>query len=80
MEHRASRIRTETDMALAKRTVEMLLDLVESRISYLDVLDLQDIRDLQILQQCREELQGSIEAGASCDELILRVSAARTLH
>ena len=67
-------------MILPKRSVELLLDLVESKISYMDVLDLQDIRDLQILQQCREELQGSIEAGTSFDELELRLNAARTVH
>ena len=39
----------------------MLLDLVESKINYMDVLDLQDLRDLQALQQCREELEDTIE-------------------
>ena len=67
-------------MILSKRSVEMLLDLVESKISYMDVLDLQDIRDLETLQVCREELKGSIDAGNPFDELMLRADAARIIH
>ncbi len=44
-------------MSLSKRTVEMLLDLVEIKISYMDVSDREDARDLQVLERCRAELK-----------------------
>ena len=67
-------------MILAKRSVEMLLDLVETKINYMDVLDLQDLRDLQALQQCREELKDTIDAGASYEGLVLQADVARSVH
>ena len=47
-------------MSLSKRSIEMLLDLVEIKLSYMDISDREDARDLQILERCREELR-SIE-------------------
>ena len=44
-------------MSLSKRSVEMLLDLVEIKISYMDVADREDARDLQVLERAREELR-----------------------
>ena len=44
-------------MSLSKRSIEMLLDLVEIKISYMDVADREDARDLQILERAREELR-----------------------
>jgi hypothetical protein len=35
----------------------MLLDLVEIKISYMDVADREDARDLMVLERCREELR-----------------------
>jgi hypothetical protein len=35
----------------------MLLDLVEIKISYMDVADREDARDLVVLERCREELR-----------------------
>ena len=35
----------------------MLLDLVEIKISYMDVADRDDARDLVVLERCREELK-----------------------
>jgi hypothetical protein len=61
-------------MSLSKRTVEMLLDLVENKISYMDIADREDARDLQALERCRSELRaldrqtaGQIVAFASAD-------------
>jgi len=65
---------------LSKRTVEMLLKLVESRISYVDTLDRQDLRDLEILQQCREELKESGGNSASNEDLMRRAQIARRVH
>jgi hypothetical protein len=42
---------------LSRRSVEILVDLVEIKISYMDVADREDARDLVVLEQCREELR-----------------------
>jgi hypothetical protein len=44
-------------MSLSKQSVAMLLDLVEIKISYMDIADREDARDLQVLQRCRAELK-----------------------
>jgi hypothetical protein len=49
-------------MNLSKRSVEMLLDLVEIKLSYMDISDREDARDMEILERCREELR-SIDRG-----------------
>jgi hypothetical protein len=48
----------EAKMSLSRRSIEMLVDLVEIKISYMDVADREDARDLVVLEQCREELRG----------------------
>jgi hypothetical protein len=47
----------EGDMNLSKRSVEMLLDLVEIKLSYMDISDREDARDMEVLERCRTELQ-----------------------
>jgi hypothetical protein len=47
-------------MSLSKQTVAMLLDLVEIKISYMDVADREDARDLQALERCRAELKSLV--------------------
>jgi hypothetical protein len=44
-------------MSLSKRTIEMLLDLVEIKLSYMDISDREDARDMQVLERCRAELR-----------------------
>ena len=44
-------------MSLSKRTIEMLIDLVEIKISYMDIADREDARDLQALERCKAELK-----------------------
>jgi len=44
-------------MSLSKRSIEMLLDLVEIKLSYIDVSDREDAREVHILERCREELR-----------------------
>ena len=44
-------------MSLTKRSIELLLDLVEIKISYMDISDREDARDLQLLERCRGELK-----------------------
>jgi hypothetical protein len=44
-------------MSLSRRSIEMLLDLVEIKLSYMDVSDREDARDVQILERARAELR-----------------------
>jgi hypothetical protein len=44
-------------MALSKQSVETLMDLVEIKISYMDVLDRDDAKELRALERCRNELK-----------------------
>ena len=43
---------------ISKRTVETLLDLVEVKLSYMQVSDREDQRELAQLENCRRELRG----------------------
>jgi len=52
-------------MALSKQSIETLMDLVEIKISYMDVLDRDDAKELRVLERCRDELKSS--TGASAD-------------
>lgn len=45
-------------MALSRRVVETLIDLVEIKLSLVEVHDREDTRELAWLEQCRSELQG----------------------
>jgi hypothetical protein len=56
-EQKGSPFPVEDEMSLSRRSVEMLLDLVEIKISYMDVADREDARDLVVLERCREELR-----------------------
>ena len=47
----------DREMSPSKRSIEMLLDLVEIKISYMDVADREDARDLVVLERAREELR-----------------------
>jgi hypothetical protein len=44
-------------MALSKQSIETLIDLVEIKISYMDVLDRDDAKELRGLECCRDELK-----------------------
>lgn len=45
---------------ISKRTVETLLDLVEVKLSYMQVSDREDQRELAQLETARRELRGLI--------------------
>ncbi len=66
-------------MSLSKRTIEMLLDLVEIKISYMDVADREDARDLVVLERCREELRSltGLASAATAATLNRRVGRPR---
>jgi len=66
-------------MGLSKRSVEMLLDLVEIKISFMDVSDREDARDLQVLERAREELRSltGVASGTVVPANIRRVARPR---
>ena len=66
-------------MSLSKRSVEMLLDLVEIKISYMDVADREDAHDLVVLERAREELRAITGGGALAqdDAFVRRVGRPR---
>ncbi len=43
-------------MSMSKRSVETLLDLVEIKLSSMQVLDREDARELALLESCRRDL------------------------
>ncbi len=43
-------------MALTRRSIATLLDLVEIKLSCIEVIDREDQRELKALRACREEL------------------------
>ncbi len=47
-------------MSISKRTVETLLDLVEVKLSYMQVSDREDQREMTQLESCRRELRSLI--------------------
>jgi hypothetical protein len=53
-------------MALSKQSLETLMDLVEIKISYMDVLDRDDAKELRVLERCRDELK-TASATATAD-------------
>jgi hypothetical protein len=50
-------------MSLSKQSITNLLDLVEIKISCLQVLDREDAREMKHLESCRNELLG-MQTGA----------------
>lgn len=48
-------------MALTRRTIATLLDLVEIKLSCIEVVDREDQRELKALRACREELRQMLE-------------------
>ena len=51
-------------MSLSKRVVETLIDLVEIKLSCVEVYDREDKREIAGLERCRQELLKMIEGGA----------------
>ena len=64
-------------MSLSKRSVEMLLDLVEIKISYMDVADREDARDLVVLERAREELRAITGSAVVQEAMVRRVGRPR---
>jgi hypothetical protein len=48
-------------MALTRRSIATLLDLVEIKLSCIEVVDREDHREVKALRACREELRQMLE-------------------
>ncbi len=55
-------------MALSRRVIETLLDLVEIKLSLMEVHDREDTREASCLEACRQELKSLTSGGASAAE------------
>ena len=53
-------------MGISKRTLETLIDLVEIKLSCMDVYDRDDSRELAHLERCLGELKAITGLGARC--------------
>ncbi len=51
-------------MSLSKRVVETLIDLVEIKLSCVEVYDREDKREIAGLERCRQELQNLLDGSA----------------
>jgi hypothetical protein len=62
-------------MGLSRRSIEVLLDLVEIKLSYMDISDREDARDMKLLERCRDELRSLERPGAVAAPLARRAPA-----
>ena len=63
-------------MALTKKSVEALIDLVEIKLSCIEVFDTQDRQSVMRLEQCRSELYDLVGQAPKGDVVSLRDPAA----
>lgn len=64
-------------MPLSKRSIEMLLDLVEIKLGCLEIYDREDEREQTLLERCRTELveyQSPTQKGAMAAERVRKVA------
>ena len=62
-------------MSLSKRVVETLIDLVEIKLSCVEVYDRDDKREFAGLERCRQELHKLIEGGADSATAVAGLAA-----
>ncbi len=62
-------------MSLSKRVVETLIDLVEIKLSCVEVYDREDKREIAALERCRQELQNLLEGGAGSTSAVASLAA-----
>ncbi len=53
---RGSSIFWELDMNLSRKCIESLIDLVEIKLSSIEVSDREDVKAIAVLERCRREL------------------------
>lgn len=62
-------------MSLSKRVVETLIDLVEIKLSCVEVYDREDKREIAGLEACRQELQKLFEGGVESANAVAGLAA-----
>ena len=65
-------------MPISKRTIETLLDLVEVKLSYMQVSDREDQREMTQLESCRRELRSLMTVAPAAKAT--RAEAAAAAH
>ncbi len=65
-------------MSLSKRALETLVDLVEIKLSCIEVYDREDSRELANLEQCRQELLAISGGAQSAPADVVAMQARRT--
>ncbi|MHA1563667.1 MAG: hypothetical protein ACTSX7_00020 [Alphaproteobacteria bacterium] len=63
-------------MALSPRAIETLTDLIEIKLSCMQVYDREDARELAALEQCRRELVG-MSTNADGSEIVIAEAAGK---
>ena len=64
-------------MTLSKRTLETLVDLVEIKLSCIEVYDRDDTRELQNLERCRDELVNITKALSKSQAEVVPIGSRR---
>lgn len=64
-------------MSLSQSSVETLIDLVEIKLSCVEVYDRDDSRELSNLQRCKEELMGIVGLGRKVPAELLAMPKGR---
>ena len=58
-------------MSLSKRVIETLIDLVEIKLSCIEVYDREDKREIAGLERCRQELQNMPQGNGSATNAVV---------
>jgi len=64
-------------MELSRKSIEALLDLVEIKLSCIEISDREDAREVKILQRAKQELCGIAGIALQADVIPMPVAAAR---
>ena len=65
-------------MALSQRTLDTLVDLVEIKLSCLEIYDREDGRELQNLERCRDELVNMTRKLGKSSAEVVAIDAKKT--
>lgn len=64
-------------MSLSRSSVETLIDLVEIKLSCVEVYDRDDSRELSNLQRCKEELMDLVDLGGKAPAELIAMPKGR---
>jgi len=64
-------------MPLSRKAIETLVDLIEIKLSCLEVYDREDSRELVNLQQCRDELKAQCKTSSKSSASVVAMEPER---